>query len=120
MYIVKVLKSFSYAFRGIFFLFKTERNARIQLVIFLFGILLGFVFKITVTEWLVILVFGALVMALEALNTAIENLCDVVSPELKNSIKNVKDVSAGAVLIASIGAALAGIFIFWPYLINLL
>ncbi len=66
---------------------------------------------------MIILLVSALVFALEGMNTAIEMLCDEVTEERKESIRKVKDVAAGAVLIGAIFAAVVGVIIFYPYLI---
>jgi diacylglycerol kinase len=76
----------------------------------------GFYFHISAWEWCVLSICFALVICAELLNTAIERLCDAVKPERSDEIKFVKDASAGAVLFASVVAAIAGLIVFWPYL----
>jgi len=119
MLLKKVLRSFIYAFQGIFSFFRSERNAKIQLTIFILVILAGVYFKITPVEWMIICLFAALVFGLEAVNTAIEGLSDIVSPDYDKRIKKIKDVAAGAVLIAAIFSAIAGVIIFLPYILKL-
>lgn len=112
-----LLKSFQNAFKGIYLFFISERNARIQLIIFLLVLAVAFILKVNNTQWLMLIAMGGLVFSLEALNTAIEALCDVLKPEWDERIKRIKDLAAGAVLIASIIAAIVGSIIFLPYLL---
>ena len=113
---MRIVKSFRAAFRGIGILIRTERNFQIHLVAFVLAIAAGFFFDISSKEFILILLVSALVFALEGINTAIEKLCDEVSEERKESIRKIKDISAGAVLIAAIFAAIVGGMIFWKYL----
>ena len=82
-------------------------------------VLAGFLFKITNVEWLAVVFAIGLVLAGEAINSAIERLSDVVQPERDDRIRDVKDISAGAVLICAITAAIIGIIVFLPKLIML-
>jgi diacylglycerol kinase (ATP) len=115
----KFRKSFINALRGIGFLFKSQPNARIELTITGIVVISGFLLKITTVEWLTILLCIALVLGLEGINTAIELLADKFHPGFDNEIGKVKDVAAGAVLIASIVASVIGFIIFAPKLIGL-
>jgi diacylglycerol kinase len=116
----KFIKSFSHALRGIAFLFNSQLNARIELTITGIVIIAGILFRISTSEWLVILLCIALVLSLEAINTAIEILADKLHPDFDKEIGKVKDVAAGAVLIASIVAAIIGFVIFVPKLLDLI
>ncbi len=108
------LRSFRYALNGIRLLFQKEHNARIHLAAAAVVIGAGFVFKINPTEWIAILLCIALVIGMEALNSAIEKLADVVSPQHSAQIKRVKDISAGAVLICAVIALIVGCIVFIP------
>jgi diacylglycerol kinase (ATP) len=112
----KLLKSFSNAARGIAFLFKSQVNARIELIIALIVIVFGFVLQISLAEWILILLCIALVLAFEGINTAIELFADKLHPGFDKEIGKAKDVAAGAVLIAAIVAAIIGFIIFVPRL----
>lgn len=101
---------------GIRGLFSESRNARIQLVIFLLVLVAGSIVGLNRFEWLWLLIASAIVLALEAVNTSIELLADVYTLEFNLKIKQVKDIAAGAVLIASIFALIVGAFIFIPHL----
>ena len=114
----KFIKSFTHALRGIVFLFNSQVNARIELIITGIVIIAGILFRISISEWLVILLCIALVLSLEGINTAIEIFADKLHPDFDKEIGKVKDVSAGAVLIASIVAAIIGFIIFAPRLLE--
>jgi diacylglycerol kinase len=115
----KFIKSFSNAANGIVFLFKSQQNARIELLITVLVIFSAIVFRISASEWIAILLCIALVLGLEGINTSLELLADKVHPEFDKEIGKAKDVAAGAVLLASIVAAIIGIIIFAPRLMNL-
>ena len=109
---------FNHAFRGLLNLIKTERNFKIQLLILVFVILLGFFFEITPSEWVYITFCSMIVLCLEAFNSSVEKLADSVTIETNPKIKWVKDVSAAAVLIGAIGSVLVGCIIFIPYIVS--
>lgn len=111
----KFFKGFEYAFHGLIYLIRKERNFKVHLIALLMVIFAGFLFQIQRSEWLIILLISALVLALEAINTAIERLCDLYSTDLNPQIKLIKDLAAGAVLIAAIFALVIALVIFYPY-----
>jgi diacylglycerol kinase len=110
------IKSFKYAFEGIFLLLKTQHNAWIHFISTIAVVLTGLLFKLSTTEWCLIILSIIIVWMSEALNTACEFLADVTSPEFHPLIKKSKDVAAGAVLITAIGAVVIGLLIFLPKL----
>ncbi len=112
----KRLRSFGYAFRGIALLLLTQPNARIHLIATVGVILAGSYFKVTVTEWIALVLAMSLVWVAEALNTALEFLTDLVSPGHHDLAGKAKDIAAGAVLLAAVSAAVTGGIIFLPYL----
>lgn len=114
----KFIKSFSNAARGIAILFKSQLNSRIELTIAALVILAGFFFSISSAEWMAVLLCIALVLGLEGINTAIELLADKLHPGFDINIGKCKDVAAGAVLIASVVAAIIGFIIFAPKLLT--
>ncbi len=118
--IVKRAKSFTHAGRGIWLVIKTTHNAWVDIAILLVVIALGFYFRITQADWMLIVFAAGLVLAAEAFNTAIEIDIDLTSPEYHPFARDTKDVAAGAVLIAAIAAAIIGLLIFGPYLLALL
>lgn len=109
-----MLRSFRYGFKGIGWLIQSENNVRFHLLASVVVLLLGFYFRISTTEWAIILTQIGLVWSAEALNTAIEKLCDFISPQHHELIGKVKDLAAGGVLIVSIVAAIVGLIVFLP------
>lgn len=119
-----IRKSFGYAFEGIFTCVKKERNMKIHCIMAVLVVAAGIILHISPVEWCICLGLFGLVMALEMVNTAVEAVVDLVTQEHKPLAKIAKDTAAGAVLIASIMAAMAGCIIFVPkgilFLIDLL
>lgn len=111
-------QSFGYAFAGIGFVLRTQRNARLHLLATIIVLVLGVVLRLEVSDWRWILMCIALVWFAEMMNTAFEYVCDVVSPDLHVSVKRAKDIAAGAVLVCAMGAAVIGLMTFWPYVNN--
>ena len=111
-------KSFGYAFAGIFAVVSKERNMKIHCAAVVCVVIAGIVFHITSIEWCICLTLFGLVMALEMVNTAVEAVVDLVTEERRPLAKLAKDAAAGAVLIAAIMAAIAGMIIFIPKLLE--
>ncbi len=118
-YLASRIRSFRPAFHGLWVLFKEEPNARIHLVALAVVIALGFILKLSPVEWVITSLSIGLVLGMEAMNSAMENLSDFVSPEYHSRIKKVKDLSAGGVLVSALAALTTGIVIFLPKLIAL-
>jgi diacylglycerol kinase len=114
----KLVRSFGYALIGIRDLVRSEQNARIHLFISACVILAGFLFDLSVTEWCIVALCIGLVFAAEAFNTVIEKLADHLFPERHETARFVKDVAAGGVLIGVLMAAVCGILIFLPKLLD--
>ena len=114
-----LLKTLSYGFNGILYTLKHERNMVIHFLVMILVIIAGIVFNITFVEWGVCFVLFALVLSLELMNTALENVVDLVTEEKKAKAKVAKDAAAGAVLVAVLFAVIIGISIFLPRLLNL-
>lgn len=113
-YLKKRIAAFSFAFKGVFYLFTHEPHAIIHLVATAGVIVAGFLFRISAIEWCVIsLCIGGVFMA-EGFNTAIEKLADKISPEQDPLIGIAKDVSAGAVLLLAIATVVIAAIIFIP------
>jgi diacylglycerol kinase len=110
------LKSFVHAFEGILDFIKYEPQAVIHAIATVLVVAAGFYFSINTTEWIAVIVAIGLVIISEMVNTAIEKLTDMVSPEYNPRAKVVKDLAAGAVLIAALVAAMIGIVVFLPKL----
>jgi len=108
------LKSFVYAFEGVMYFIKHEAQALIHLIAIVAVIGAGYWFKISSMEWIAVVFAIGIVVSAEMLNTAIEKLTDMVSPQINEQAKIVKDLAAGAVLIASLTAFIIGLIIFLP------
>ncbi len=115
----KRLRSFKYALRGIYQLIRYEHNAWIHLACMVCAIVAGVVLNISTTEWIFVIIAIAAVFSAEGVNSAIEQLSDVVTPEYNEGVKRSKDLAAGAVLIVAIMAATVGSIIFIPKIIAL-
>ncbi len=115
MSVRKRISSFQYAFQGLSELFRSQPNARIHLLATCIVVALGCWFRISRMEWVALTICITLVLVLEAVNTALEYLTDLVSPEFHPLAGKVKDVAAAAVLLAAIGAATVGLLVFVPY-----
>jgi len=107
-------RSFKYAFEGVWYVIRTQRNAKIHLAITLAVIVLGLFLKLTAIQWAVLVVTIGLVLFAEMLNTVIESLVDLVSPDYHPLAKIAKDAAAGAVFILAIMAVIVGLLILGP------
>jgi diacylglycerol kinase len=112
--ISKCLKSFSFAFKGVYHLFKNENNAKVHLLATVLVIAAGVFLKLEINEWLWIIFAIGLVWITEAINTAIEKTVDLLSPDFNPKAGMIKDLAAAAVLIAAIIAAVIGLLVFLP------
>jgi len=110
----KFFKSFSYALKGIIRLFKQEPNARVHLLAAMVALVLGVVLEAAWFEWMIMILVTGGVLATELINTSIEGLADLYSRDYDSRIEKIKDLSAGAVLVAAITALIVGIIIFLP------
>lgn len=113
-------KSVLYALEGIKTCLQKERNIKIHFFMMICVILCGMFFSIRLIEWFICLILFGLVISLEMINTAIEALADLCSPDFHPLVKIAKDASAGAVLVVAIVSAIIGLIIFIPYLYHFL
>jgi diacylglycerol kinase len=121
MNILKVFKSFPHAFRGIELVVR-ERNMQVHIIAVLVVTIAGVLLNISNYEWLIVLLCFGLVMCLEAVNTAIEDVCNKLRDDLGlsyGSTKNARDISAGAVLISAIMSVLVAGVVFLPKITSL-
>ncbi len=107
-------RSFSYAFSGLGYLFRTQRNARIHGVFAVLAIGVSAWLRISRAEWAIILWTIAAVIILEGLNTSIEAVVDLASPQIHPLAKTAKDVAAAMVLLAAMTAVIVGLLILGP------
>jgi diacylglycerol kinase (ATP) len=113
----KRMLSFRYAFSGIKAAIRTQHNMWIHLTAAVIVLVFGFLFRLSTFEWIAISMAIGMVLSAEIFNSAIELLTDMVSPEINPKAGRVKDMAAGAVLIAAITAAVIGLIIFAPKII---
>lgn len=113
------LKSFVFAWRGIIDFFRKEHNAQIHLAITIVVIIVSIFFRVNKSETIAIVISIAMVWITEMINTSIEKTMDFISLQKHPQIKVIKDLSAGAVLIAAIAAVIIGCIIFIPKIISL-
>ncbi|WP_299682537.1 diacylglycerol kinase [uncultured Tenacibaculum sp.] len=118
-FIKRRIKGVSYAFKGMRILTTTEDSIKAQFIIGLFAVVLGFVFNISATEWMIQLTVSGLVLVAEALNTAVEKVADFIHPEFNNKIGIIKDVAAGAAGFAAIISIIVGCIIYIPKITSL-
>ena len=112
--------SFRFAIKGLLTLLKYEHNSRIHLLAALAVIAAGIVLKISMPEWCLIIIVTGLVFMAELLNTALEEMSDIIDPEWNEKIRKVKDYAAAAVLISAIVSVVVGGLIFIPKILDLL
>lgn len=110
--------SFKYALEGVLELIKSQPNFRIHLVASILVLFMGWFFAIEKSEWCFTIFAIVLVLTAEALNTGLEYITDLVSPDYHLLAKKTKDVAAAGVLIAAMGAAAVGLIIFLPKLMQ--
>lgn len=109
------LKSFRYAIDGIVFMLRTQHNAWLHAIATAFVVSLGLYCDVDAVAWRWLIAAMAMVWVAETLNTAVEYMCDVLSPEYHQAVKHAKDIAAGGVLLAAIAAMFIGVVTFWPY-----
>ena len=112
--LVNRLKSIGFASKGAFLLLKKESSIQIQAGLAIIVTIAGFFFNISTTEWLIQVLSIALVMSIEGINTAIEEVANFIHPEYHSKIGFIKDISAGAVFIAAVFATVIGLIIYLP------
>ncbi len=117
--LIKRIKSFGFAFHGLKILFKEEHNARIHLIATVCVVIAGITFKVSALEWIALVLAIGLVLSLEILNSAIENMADFISLQKHDAIKKIKDLAAAAVLIAAAAALVVGLIVFIPKVLAL-
>ncbi len=113
-----IVKSFGFAFAGLWYLLRTQRNARIHIAVGAAACGLAAWLGVTRAEWAILIFTIALVIILEGLNTAIEAAVDLASPNIHPLAKAAKDLAAGMVLVAAIASAAVGLLILGPGLWN--
>ncbi|MFT5217195.1 MAG: diacylglycerol kinase (ATP) [Glaciecola sp.] len=113
-FLVSRITSIGYAFKGAYHLIATEASIKVQFAIGVLITFTGFYFELSATEWMIQIAVIALIMTIEGINTAIEEIADFVHPEYHEKIGLIKDISAGAVFIFAIAAVIIGLIIYIP------
>jgi diacylglycerol kinase (ATP) len=111
--------SFRFALQGLTDMLRSQPNARIHVAVAAAVAVAGFFFRISRTEWIAVVICIVLVFALEAVNTALEYLTDLVSPDFHPLAGKAKDVAAAAVFFVALGAFVVGLIIFLPKIVTL-
>ena len=113
----RLIKGFGYAFKGLRIVFGSEQNFRIHLGVATIVVISGIFAHLSAVEWCILVTIISLVLAMELINTAIEQFVDLVSPGYHRQAGIVKDISAAAVLLTAVAAVIIGLIIFLPKLI---
>ncbi|AXP82720.1 Undecaprenol kinase [Mariniflexile rhizosphaerae] len=113
-FVANRIRSVGYAFKGAIMLLKTEASVKVQFTIALLVTAAGFFFNISSNEWTTQLLAIGLVMSMEGINTAVEEMANFIHPEHHNKIGLIKDIAAGAVFFSSIFAIIIGLIIYLP------
>jgi len=113
--ISRLLKSYSYAVKGLIKTFREEQNLKIQTFASLAVLILGIYFRLSRIEWAILTLVVCSVLTAEITNSAIERITDVLKPRINTYVKEIKDIMAAAVLLSSIAAIIVGVIIFFPY-----
>ena len=115
----RFFRSFGYSLEGLKYAYKYEQSMTIHVMMVIAVVLLGILLKIAVFEWLVCFILMGLVMATELINTSIEAVVDLTCPKIHPLAKIAKDTASAAVFVFSAVAAISGLIIFVPKIINL-
>ncbi|MFH1536511.1 MAG: diacylglycerol kinase [Patescibacteria group bacterium] len=115
----RLLSSFKFAAKGIIYALKNEQNFRIFIVAGVIVVFLMFVFDLDLWKKIGLIALICSLLVLELINTIFEKIIDILRPRIYSYVEVIKDMMAAAVLIASIGAAIIGTMIFYPYILAL-
>jgi diacylglycerol kinase len=115
--VIARLQSVAYALNGIGFMLRHQHNAWLHLAASVIVVGLAWALGVSAGDWRWLIVAMAMVWVAETFNTAVEYLCNVVSPQYSEAVKRTKDFAAGAVLICAAAAVVIGLTTLWPYLV---
>ena len=113
-----LIRSFAAAFRGFSFVARSEQNMRIHITAGIVVLFAGYLFSITLIEWMLLILCISAVLITETINTCIECFLDLVHPTLGTQVQRIKDMMSASVVIASIAAVFVGLSIFAPRIWN--
>ena len=117
--IKKFINSFKFPISGLRYAYKNEQNLEVDIGIAVLVVILGFLFKISISEWAILTITVGLVISFELINTALEAVVDLITDKYHPLAKVAKDTSAAAVLILAIVSIIEGLIIFLPKIISL-
>lgn len=112
-----IREAYRHAWSGIIIAFKTERNLQVQLVIYILVLAVSFLIQLSFLEIAIVIMVATMILTLEMINTAVEHFSDIVEPRYSDTVGLIKDVSAGAVMLASAASVVIGLLIFVPRII---
>lgn len=111
---MRFLRAVRYALAGIGYGIRTQRHLRFHLIAAVAAVVMGFIVSLTLVQWAILLLTIAVVISAELINTAIESVVDLVSPDHHHLAKAAKDTAAGAVLVVAMTAIIIGFLLFLP------
>lgn len=114
IHVGRFLKSVKHALRGVYVVYASEQSFRIQIMVAILVLMAGAIFHVKIYEWILLVLLIGSVLTLELINSIFERIVDSFKPRIHPIVKDVKDIMAGAVLIASIASSIVGIMIFFP------
>jgi diacylglycerol kinase len=117
--LTKLSKSFKYALKGLLVVAREEQNFRLQLLAGATVVAAMFILDLRPTEKALLTLAIVLVLVLELVNSIFERMVDILKPRIHHYVEDIKDIMAGTVLVASFGAFLIGVLIFWPYFVTI-
>ena len=115
----RIVDSFGFAFAGLRYCLRTQRNFRIHIAVAVLGTIAGLILRLGLIEWAVFATMVAMVLAAEMVNTMVESLVDLVTTEYHPLAKVAKDIAAGIVLLTAMASVIVGLLIFGPRLLAL-
>lgn len=113
-----IFRKFSYAFKGLFISLKEEKSLVIHFISSFFAIIIGAILQISLVQWAILVLTIGIVISSELMNTAIENVVDMVAFKFNFNAKKIKDIAAAATLILAIVAIIIGLLIFIPRIVE--
>jgi diacylglycerol kinase (ATP) len=119
-HLARIARSFGYAFEGLATIVRTQPNFWVHVCAACAALVLGVLLHLSPVELAIVVLSITLVLVVEAVNSGIETMCDLISPGHHPQIKRAKDISAAAVLIAAAGALILALLLYGPRLVSLL
>jgi diacylglycerol kinase len=119
MHLKQLGKSFTYAWKGVRIVFRSEQNFRIQLGVGVLVMVAALWLALPLWRIVVLVMIITFVLALELVNSVLERMTDAFHPRIHQTVEEMKDIMAAIVLLASVGAGALGVVLFWPYVLVL-